>query len=51
LEASEELKAEKLTIVTWDEKRETEKDGRIIQLRPLWEWLFESDHDNKEKDK
>ncbi len=40
-EASSELKAEKLTILTWDEKREIKKDGKAIQLIPLWEWLLE----------
>ncbi len=40
-EASSELKAEKLTILTWDEKREIKKDGKVIQLIPLWEWLLE----------
>ena len=40
-EASSELKAEKLTILTWDEKREIKKNGKVIQLIPLWEWLLE----------
>lgn len=50
-EASDELSAKggsasggqvpKLTVLTWDEKRETEKDGMTIQFRPLWEWLLE----------
>ena len=41
LEASGELKVEKLTILTWDEKREIKKDSKAIQLIPLWEWLLE----------
>lgn len=41
LEASDELKVEKMTVLTWDEKREIKKDGSVIQLRPLWEWLLE----------
>lgn len=41
IEATQELKAKKLTIVTWDEKREIEKDGVAIRLTPLWEWLLE----------
>jgi len=41
LEASDELKVKKMTVLTWDEKREIKKDGSVIQLRPLWEWLLE----------
>jgi len=51
LEASDELSAKggstfggkipRLTVLTWDEKREIKKDGSTIQLRPLWEWLLE----------
>lgn len=41
LEASGELKVEKLTILTWDEKREIKKDSKAIRLIPLWEWLLE----------
>ncbi|MDP2943953.1 MAG: ATP-binding protein [bacterium] len=40
-EASDELKVKKLTVLTWDEKREVKKDGNVIQLKPLWEWLLE----------
>lgn len=40
-EAGNELKVKKLTVLTWDEKREVEKNGMTIQLRPLWEWLLE----------
>ena len=45
IEAKNELKAKKLTVLTWDEKREIEKDGNVIQLRPLWEWLLEGTQD------
>ena len=38
-EASDELKVKKLTVFTWDEKREVKKDGLTIQFIPLWEWL------------
>lgn len=41
LEASEELKAEKLTILTWDEEKQVEKDKKIIKFVPLWKWLME----------
>lgn len=40
-EASGELNVRKLTVLTWDEKREVKKDGSVIQLKPLWEWLLE----------
>ncbi|MCX6714175.1 MAG: ATP-binding protein [Candidatus Vogelbacteria bacterium] len=40
-EASEELKVKKLTVLTWDEKREVKKDGLVIYFKPLWEWLTE----------
>lgn len=39
LEAQEELNAKKLTILTWDEKKEVEKDGLLVHFVPLWEWL------------
>jgi predicted AAA+ superfamily ATPase len=41
LEASNELKVKKMTVLTWDEKREIKKDGSAIQFMPLWEWLLE----------
>ena len=41
LEAAQELKAKKMTILTWDEAREIVKDGTTIHLKPLWEWLLE----------
>lgn len=40
VEAGEELEVTKLTLLTWNEKREIKKDGMIIQLVPLWEWLI-----------
>lgn len=39
LEAKEELHAEKLTILTWDEKKRANIDGSVIEFVPLWEWL------------
>lgn len=39
LEAKEELHAEKLTILTWDEKKHINKNGAVIEFIPLWEWL------------
>jgi uncharacterized protein len=41
-EAGEELKVSKLTVLTWDEERETEKDGKTIKFKPLWKWLVET---------
>src|SRR3989344_4863685 len=41
LEASDELKVKKMTVLTWDEKRAVEKDGMTIHFKPLWEWLLE----------
>lgn len=45
VEAKGELKVKKLTVLTWDEKREIKKDGSVIQFRPLWEWLLEKTQD------
>ncbi|OGM92720.1 hypothetical protein A2372_00805 [Candidatus Wolfebacteria bacterium RIFOXYB1_FULL_54_12] len=45
VEAGHELNTKKLTILTWDEKREVEKDGMIIRIKPLWEWLIESNRE------
>lgn len=39
LEAKEELHAEKLTILTWDEKKQLERNGNAINFAPLWKWL------------
>ncbi|MBI5220937.1 MAG: ATP-binding protein [Candidatus Liptonbacteria bacterium] len=40
IEASNELKVKKLTVLTWDEKREIKKDGLTIAFEPLYEWLL-----------
>src|SRR3989344_3658648 len=39
-EASSELNVKKLTVLTWDEEREVKRDGKTIQLKPLWKWLL-----------
>jgi hypothetical protein len=39
VEAGEELTVTRLTVITWNEKREVKKDGKTIQFIPLWEWL------------
>lgn len=41
IEAGRELKIKKLTVLVWDEKRVIEKDGMIIGVKPLWEWLLD----------
>jgi uncharacterized protein len=41
IEASDELRVNNLTILTWDEKRQIKKDGKVINFKPLWEWLME----------
>lgn len=35
-EADEELHAEKLTVLTWNEQREAEKNGVSIHIEPFW---------------
>lgn len=37
LEAGQELKTKKLTILTWDEKREFKKDDLTVNFIPVWE--------------
>jgi predicted AAA+ superfamily ATPase len=46
-EASEELKVNKLMVLTWDEKREVEKDGLKVEFKPLHEWLLEVNNQEK----
>jgi hypothetical protein len=40
VEASGELMTKKLTVITWDEKREIKKDGLTVNFIPLWQWLL-----------
>lgn len=40
-EAGKELNVDKLSVLTWNEKRSVEKDGMTVHLKPLWEWLLE----------
>lgn len=42
VEAADELRAERLTIVTWDEKMRIRKNGAVIDVVPLWEWLIKN---------
>ena len=39
--AAVELKAEKLTIITLNERKELNEEGRIIQIIPVTEWLLD----------
>jgi len=41
VEAGKELNVSNLLVLTWDDKREMEKDGMTIKFRPLWEWLLD----------
>jgi len=41
IEAGKELEVEKLSVVTWNEKREVKKDGMTVKFEPLWEWLLD----------
>lgn len=45
VEAAKELNVGKLTLLTWDDKREVKKDGLVIRLKPLWGWLLEEEQD------
>ncbi|WP_048160720.1 ATP-binding protein [Thermococcus sibiricus] len=36
-----ELKAKKLSVITWDEEDVIEVDGREVRVIPLWKWLIE----------
>lgn len=42
VEAAKELSINTLTLLTWDDKREIQKDGLTIHVKPLWEWLLEN---------
>lgn len=45
-EAGKELKVSQLTVLTWDEEREVERDDRTIKFKPLWKWLLEKQYEN-----
>jgi len=47
VEAGRELNVARLTLLTWNEKREVKQDGSFIQCKPLWEWLTASVLDSK----
>ena len=39
-EAAEELKCEKLLLITWDTEKVFEEKGRTINAVPVWKWLY-----------
>jgi predicted AAA+ superfamily ATPase len=41
-EASKELGCDKLTLITWNDRKEIDIDGKIIRAMPLYEWLLSS---------
>ena len=41
IEASDELKVDNLTVLTWDDEREVKKNGKTVKFKPLWKWLLE----------
>lgn len=40
VEAGGELNVKNLTLLTWNEERNLEKDGRVIKVEPLWKRLL-----------
>lgn len=41
VEAGNELKANKLTVLAWDKEQEVKKNGKSIRFKPLWKWLLD----------
>jgi predicted AAA+ superfamily ATPase len=40
IRALDELKIRKGLIITWDQEDVLEKDGKKIEIQPLWKWLL-----------
>lgn len=40
VDVGKRLKAERLTVITWDEEDVIEEGGRLIRVIPLWKWLI-----------
>ena len=40
-EASQELNVSHLIVLTWDDEREMEKDGKVVKFKPVWKWLLD----------
>jgi len=41
VDVGERLKAERLTVITWDDEDVIEESGREVRVIPLWKWLIE----------
>ena len=39
IEASDELKVDNLTVLTWDDEREVKKNGKTVKFKPLWKMV------------
>lgn len=42
LKANKELGCDYLLILTWEEERKTERNGKKIIYKPVWKWLLEA---------
>jgi predicted AAA+ superfamily ATPase len=40
IQASEDVACDKLMIITWNERGQIKKDGKMINIIPLYEWLL-----------
>ncbi|MCD6348361.1 MAG: hypothetical protein J7L91_01895 [Candidatus Korarchaeota archaeon] len=40
LRAMDELRAKDILVLTWDQEDTLERDGRKVQVEPLWRWLL-----------
>ncbi len=40
LEASDKLNCQKLTVVTFNEENNIERNGKVIKVLPAWKWLI-----------
>ena len=41
VDVGKKLKAERLTVITWDDEDVIEESGREVRVIPLWKWLIE----------
>lgn len=48
VEASDELKCDNLVIIAYDEEKTIEKNGKKIQVIPVWKWLLQIDNKQTE---
>ena len=47
IEASQELKCDNLTILTWDKEGEEKIKNKKIKFTPLWKWLIKTPSQNQ----